>query len=79
MNRKQLSDTLTTLRQAYQEVRERAQKAYHIIKIKRGDFDPMILGTLTDLFYLSPNEAEFLAYDLIIKLEHASLYPEILQ
>jgi len=78
LNMDQLTDTLTSLRLSYKASRNIAFQAYHLLKDQPG-FNVKVLNQFEDIFYLSPNEAEFAAYDLIVQLENEKNYIDIHQ
>jgi len=78
LNIDQLTDTLTSLRLAYKEARNTAYKAYYLLK-DQSDFNIEMMEQFEDIFYLSPNEPEFVAYDLIVQLENERNYLDIHQ
>ena len=78
LNIDQVTDTLTSLRLAYKEARDVAFRAYNLLKDEPG-FSIGILNHFGEIFYISPNEPEFLAYDLIIQLQNERNFLEIHQ
>lgn len=76
-NTDRLSDTLTCLRENYETCRCKAMKFIFENQDQGLDLRSKI-NTIQEDFYISPNEPEFLAYDILIQM-NSEAYLEIQQ